>query len=120
MSVSCNSCGKVCEDYQELAIHISTSKTGHKKGKRWAASYINRHVINKRTIDFSNRTPLTVQDIKNREESKRELSGVQVAANTVCPKCKHPSCAVLEVEHVESPQAWRISGRLAKMCESCG
>ncbi len=120
MTVRCNSCGTECEDYRELALHISTSKTGHRKGKRWAAKYISRHVINKRTIEYNGRTPLTAEQRANREDTRYVLSGERKVADTVCPKCKKSSRDVLEAEYVSSPQAWKMQGRLAKLCDDCG
>jgi hypothetical protein len=117
--IKCLSCGKECEDYQELALHISSSKTGHKKGKRWAARYLSRHVVNKVTREFYGGTPLTAEDKQSKEDTKRVLSGQQRVADTVCPKCRHPSREVLEAEYVSSSQAWRIQGKLAKMCTGC-
>ncbi len=120
MSVNCNSCGQLFAGYQELALHISTSKTGHRKGKRWAAKYISRHVINKHKFDFNGRTPLTTEQKMNKEDTKRVLSGGQRYAETVCPKCKIRGQTAMEEEFASSPQAWRIGGRLAVMCDGCG
>ncbi len=119
MAVLCRSCGKVCEDYQELALHISTSKKGHSKGKRWAAAYISRYVINKHIRELNGRTPLSSEDRANKEDARRVLSGEQRVADVICPKCRKPSRVTLETEYVSSPQAWRIQGRLAKMCTGC-
>jgi len=117
--IKCLSCGDDFESYQELAVHISASKTGHRRGKKWAAKYLSRHVINKRDNNFSKGSPLTTEDIKNKRENRRVLSGEQRYAETICPKCRKPNRAVVEVEHATSPQAWRIGGRLVRVCANC-
>jgi len=118
--IKCLSCGCDFESYQELAVHISASKTGHRRGKKWAAKYLSRHVINKRQNNFSGGSPLSVEDIKNKRDNRRVLSGETRYAETICPKCRKPNRAMLEAEHATSPQAWRIDGRLAVVCDSCG
>lgn len=120
MSVLCNSCHAIFEDYGELARHILASKKGHKRGKMWAAKYLNRHVINKRFFENNGCSPLTAEDTKNKQDTKRVLSGQQRSMETFCPKCKKINRAVLEAEYVANPLAWRIGGRLVKLCISCG
>jgi len=117
--IKCLSCGDDFESYQELALHISASKTGHRRGKKWAAKYLSRHVINKRQNNFSGGRSLSVEDIKNKSDNRRILSGEQIYTETICPKCRKPNRAVLEAEYAASPQAWRIDGRLAVVCVGC-
>lgn len=117
--IKCLSCRCGFESYQELAVHISASKTGHRRGKKWAAKYLSRHVINKRDNNLRVGSPLTPADIINKKENRRVLSGDQRYAETTCPQCRKPSSAVLEAEYATSPQAWRIGGRLAMMCVGC-
>ena len=118
--IKCSSCGQEVGSYLELALHILSSKTGHRRGRRWAAKYISRHVINKRERNISGRSPATVKDIKNKEDTRRELSGEQMVADTICPNCHRSSRVVLEAEYINSPQAWRLQWRLVKMCVTCG
>jgi len=118
--IKCLSCGKEFEDYQSLALHISSERKGHRKGKKWAAKYISRQVISKQKVEFNGRVPLTAEQKANKEDSRRVLSGEQRVAETVCLKCKRVSRVVLEAEYVSSPHAWRIQDRLVKMCNSCG
>ena len=116
----CLSCGADFWDYQSLALHILASKKGHRKGKKWAAKYINRHVLNKKKTEYNGRVPLTAEQKANKEDTRRVLAGGQRVAEIVCPHCHKPSRVALEVEYVSSPQAWRIQGRLVKMCANCG
>lgn len=116
----CNSCGKECEDFRELALHIMAGKSSHRKGKKWAATYLQRRVLNKREYDNNERTPLTEEQKQTREDLKMTLSGKTRYVNTICPKCKTTAMPSLEVEYITSPLAWRIGDRLAKICESCG
>ena len=118
--IKCLSCGKECEDYKELALHISSSKKGHRKGKKWAARYINKNVINKRKVEFNGRIALTTEQKISKEDTRRKLSGNMEYANVVCPKCERTNRPLLEVEYVNNSQAWRIRDRLAKLCNSCG
>jgi hypothetical protein len=118
-AVRCLSCDKIFEDYQGLALHIIAEKKGHRKGKKWAAKYISRHIINKRTYDNNGRVPLTAEQKANKEDTRRALSGEQRVVETICPKCKVSKRVALEVEYVSSPQAWRIHGKLVKLCVEC-
>jgi hypothetical protein len=118
--IKCLSCGKEFEDYQELALHISSERKGHRKGKKWAAKYIHRHLKNKREYDNNGRVSLTVEQKANKEDTRRGLSGEQRVAETICLSCKRVNRVALESEYVSSPQAWRIQGKLVKMCASCG
>jgi hypothetical protein len=118
--IKCLSCGQQFDDYQGLALHIASEKKGHRKGKKWAAKYISRHVINKKKVEVNGRVPLTAEQKANKEDSRRVLSGEQRVAETICLKCKRVSRVALETEYVSSPQAWKIGGRLVRMCASCG
>lgn len=118
--IKCLSCDKEFEDYQSLALHISHSKTGHRKGKRWAANYIHRHIKNKREYKNNGHVPITAEQKANKEDTRRVLSGGQRAVETICLKCKRVNRIALESEYVSSPQAWKIGGRLVRMCVSCG
>lgn len=119
MSVLCHSCNQSFEDFRELALHISSSKKGHRKGKRWAAKYIIGNRLNgKRTFD-NGRVPLTNEQRINKEDTRRELSGELEVVNTICLLGKHPVRQSLPIEYSKSPDAWRIKGHLVVMCNNC-
>lgn len=122
MSVECHACHAWFEDYTELALHISSEKTGHRKGKKWAASLLLkvRQLDSKK--DMKERTPLSEEDKENRREIQRsvELSGAKYMVNTICPKCKSRHAETLEVEYVRSPLAWKtLQGTLIILCARC-
>jgi len=118
--IKCLSCGKGFDDYHALALHISSSKKGHRKGKKWAARYIFMDVIYEKRKKQGGRVSLKPEQKANKENSRRVLSGGQRMVEIVCPYCHNSSRTVLEEEYVSSLQAWRIQGRLVKMCASCG
>jgi hypothetical protein len=120
MTVFCRSCDKSFEDYRELALHISSTKKGHRKGKRWAARYLMHVQALARKELNSSRSPLTEEEKKSKRSIKRELSGGQEYALTICPFCKKGHREVLPVEFAQSREAWRIKNVLAVMCQSCG
>lgn len=118
MTVYCNSCKQPFDDYQSLALHIVASKAGHRKGKRWAAKYLSRNVINKR--DLNGRTPLTEADKENRESTKRALSGKVNYELCVCPRCDKGHREMIPEEFARSQQAWRKGKNLVVICGNCG
>jgi hypothetical protein len=122
MSVQCNSCGSIHEDYAELARHISTSKKGHRRGKKWAASFLLKvKKLNQKKEPFD-RIPLSEEDKENRREIRQQvqLSGVKKMVNTLCPHCKKGHSEAIEVEYVNSPTAWKTPrGTLNILCAGC-
>ncbi len=121
MPVSCFYCDQTFEDFSALAVHIGSSKKGHRKGKRWAAKYLllNKLSPNAKRKD-NNRTPLTEEDKANRASLIRELSGNKKAMTTYCPKCKGNAHQPVPIEYAESPAAWRTtSGVLIMNCPRC-
>ncbi len=120
MSVLCNSCNQHFAAYKELALHISSSRKGHRKGKKWASAYLFKvNALNKRGIE-NNRIPLTKEDKENRMDSKRVLCGEEEYVLAVCPHCKKGHREMLPIEFSQSPSAWRIKDNLVVMCQNCG
>jgi len=118
MTVSCHSCIATFADYKELALHISSSRKGHRSGKRWAAKYIAINMLSaeKRNGKKTTRTPLTETEKENKLDSKRELSGKHETVVTICPQCKKGQRQLLPEEFTSSPLAWRIKDCLAVLC----
>ncbi len=118
MAVECHSCQQIFADYGELALHIASSKKGHRKGKKWASNYLMRT----RVLDKKNgyRTPLTEQDRENKRDAQRELSGEIKYVPTVCPQCHQGQRQQLPIEYVESNSAWKIRGEFVVICNNCG
>ncbi len=115
----CLSCNKTCADFKELAIHIQSSKKGHRKGKRWAAKYI----LRVRSLDkkkLNGRMSLTKEQKDNRKDTIRELSGKNEKVVTYCPRCKSPKGGLMPIEFTQSKVAWRIKDKLVVVCEICG
>ncbi len=119
MTVICHSCQAEFDDYEALAKHISSSKQGHRKGKRWAANYLLKsRALNQKKL--FNSSPLTQEDRENRESTKREISGETEWILTVCPHCKKGHREQLPREFIESSVAWRTSrGTLIVNCSAC-
>ncbi len=119
MTVSCNSCQKPFADFNELALHISSQKKGHRKGKKWAAKYLMRtRQLDKKKLNNGG-IGLTSEDRKNRETTIRELSGKNEMVIAHCPKCKTRKQQVLPVEYVSSSEAWHMGDKLVVICEGC-
>lgn len=116
---TCHSCDKPCADFKELALHIIAKK--HRKGRKWAARYIMMNGLSpsKRFDKKRGATPLTSNDISNKEETRRVLSGAQEFETTICLRCKQPARQPLPVEYTKSKTAWRIQGLLVVQCSSC-
>ena len=116
----CHSCNKEFADYKELALHISSSKKGHRKGKRWAAKYLLRlRALSKRENNYGH-SKLTEADKENKRSTIRKLSGESVFVEALCPHCKRKSRQNLPIEYAESKEAWRNKGCLVVLCQSCG
>lgn len=117
---TCHTCHAELADYKELALHISTTK-GHRKGKKWAANFlmkVNERPEIKKIAVNPDYEPTEFGD-ENRANAKRELSGDQEYAGTVCPNCRRISRELLPVEFVHSNTAWRIGDKLAVNCGNC-
>lgn len=120
ITITCHSCQQDFPDYESLAKHISSSKKGHQKGKRWASHYLLKtRALNLKKQPFTS-NPLTQEDKENRESTKRDLSGETEYILAVCPMCKKGHREQLPIEFVESPMAWRTSkGTLIVNCSIC-
>ncbi len=117
----CHSCQEIFPDFTGLALHISSSKKGHRKGKKWAAKYImvNR-LSGKAQGKFDNkRSPLTETQKESREDSRMVLSGEQELQETICPKCRKNGQTYLPVEYDSGRTAWRINGLIVRTCAKC-
>ena len=122
MSEICNSCGEWFDDYTELARHIAGAKTGHKKGKKWAAKYLLRvNQLNSKK-EYEDKIPLSEEDKQNRRELMNiQLSGQKKMVNTMCPHCKKAHAEALEVEYANSPFAWKSpqGSFIMVLCAGC-
>lgn len=118
----CHSCQQPFADFKALALHIASSKKGHRKGKMWAAKYLSnqRALDMKTTMQNRNHTPLTQQEKDNKANAHRELSGKVVNTDTICPHCKRQGISQLPIEYAHSSEAWRAGKCLVKLCISCG
>lgn len=115
----CIACKQAFGDYKELALHIQSSKKGHRKGKKWAANYMLkvRQLDQKKQIN--GRVPLTEEQKENKKSLVRELSGEEEYAITFCPHCKRGHREILPVEFSKSRDAWRVKDKLVVLCEGC-
>ena len=121
MTISCHYCSATFEDYSKLAVHILSSKKGHRNGKKWAAKHL---FINKLSARAKNekreRVPYTEQDKANRESLDRIISGETVMVLTKCPNCQRGSRQLIPIEYAESQDAWRAdNGTLMMNCSTC-
>ncbi len=117
--VSCHSCNNHFEGYQELAIHIASSKTGHRKGKKWAAGYLLKLKYLNSKKDNHGRSLLTKTEKENKKDMARAVSGETTVTVTVCPHCHRKKQQILPVEFSESRLAWREKDCLVVLCQPC-
>ena len=114
---TCHTCHKEFENFKELALHISRVK--HKKGRKWAANFImkvqERPEI-KKVAENPDYVPTEYGD-ENRRNAKRELSGENEYAPTICPTCDRKSRQLLPVEFIHNSQAWQINGVYVVSCK---
>lgn len=95
-------------------------KTKHRRGKKWAAQYLHRHILNKREHREGGRVALTEEQKEAKADCMMMLSGQTKVVKCQCPKCKHGRFERLPVEHVDNPLAWVVSGCYQVFCLSCG
>lgn len=121
MPVSCHSCQRSFADYKELALHISSSRKGHGRGKKWAAKFImiNGLSPDKREGRKNQRVALTEADKENRVNSARQLSGDNKYTETLCPNCRTKQRQSLPVEFITNPFAWSINKKFVVVCSGC-
>ncbi len=118
MSVTCHSCKMGFADYEALALHISSSKKGHRKGKKWAAKYLMRSLLQKQNNHQSK--GLTEDEKASKKEVERVLSGSNESVITFCPQCHNRQKQVLPIEYTRSENAWKIKDSLVVPCSDCG
>jgi len=118
----CNSCGDPFPDFKSLAIHISSEKHGHRKGKRWAAKYLLLNGLSsKQRFEHKERVALTEDEKDARDNAHRELSGETKMVYAYCSACRRKYPRVVEVEYIQSQTALRGGdGTLMITCENCG
>jgi len=118
---TCHSCGDVFEDFHALALHISSSRKGHRKGKRWAAKYLAGRTLRpeiKRIAENPDHENTEFGE-ENRANAKREISGDNEYTQTICPNCHIPARQLIPVEYIQSDNAWREKGVLVLDCQGC-
>jgi len=117
--VSCHSCNNQFDGYKDLALHIASTKKGHRKGKKWAASYLLKvNALNSKKDNYG-RSQLTEVEKENKKEMGREISGETMVVDTSCPNCKRKSPQILPVEFGRSSIAWRDNKYMVVLCSSC-
>jgi hypothetical protein len=121
MTEQCHSCKQNFADFRELAVHIMSTKKGHKKGRTWAAKFLAgntlRIELKRAPVDPDHEN--TEYGDENRRNAVRELSGENEYANTICPHCKRVGRSLIEVEHINSEFAVKVNGRYFISCQSC-
>ena len=119
----CKTCGKNCEDFKALAQHIISNKSTH-HSQKWAASF----VMNVQYLDqkvskqakLSGRVPLTEQESQNKDDARREVSGIEKNLMVFCPCCNQTYPSKIPVEFIQSPIAWRNDNKLLMVnCVNC-
>lgn len=114
--MNCHSCHADFEDYKGLALHIMSTKKGHKKGRVWASRFLAQ--VNKK--EFSPRNPFSEETKQTIRDCVRELSGESEVVKTLCPSCKILSNQRVESEYLTDKEAWRNSkGTLIVNCLGC-
>ena len=117
----CHSCNKPSPDFKELAKHIIANKRTHRGGLMWARKYLlNQRALDRKVSLKNNRVPLSEQEIENKKDSRRELSGALKNTSSFCPKCKRAGIYQFPIEYTKSPDAWRVGNFLVKLCVNCG
>lgn len=113
----CNYCHADFADYKELALHIVFKK--HRAGLKWAANYLTKVNILNKIKDKPDRIPLTEQELENKENAHRELSGENRTVLTTCPKCNQSIRMYIPIEHAENCFAWRKGRAFMILCDKC-
>ena len=117
---TCRACGYEGTDWKDLARHIQTSKRGHSRGKKWAATILSHSNKLNQKRDLPQRVPLTETEKAAKKDSVSEVSGNTRMVMTLCPKCNKVTSQALPVEYVGSPRAWRATnGALMVTCQNC-
>ena len=120
---NCHSCGKPFDNFKDLALHIMQSKSGHRKGRKWASKFIMIGGLSKKSRDGrqqQSQVVLTKEEKVNKVSSARELSGREEYRQVYCPRCKYTHDYKLPVEYIESPVVWRTpQGTMIVACLSC-
>ncbi len=108
----CLSCKQPFPDYQSLAVHISSNKKGHRRGKKWAAKYL----LLKGKRDMPRRVPKAEVSQEAKDSRIRVVSGIEQSAMCVCPQCKQRHQNRIPIEFINSLEAWRVGKDLSVLC----
>jgi hypothetical protein len=114
----CSSCRD--KEPREVAQHIQVEHPN--KHNKWAARVMTNFDQLNRKADLqkqTDRVPLTDEEKEAKRSTQRQLSGIETKTETLCLNCNQLVTQKLPVEYIQSPFAWRISGRLAVTCDSC-
>ena len=120
--IACRTCGRDnFKNWREFAHHLQDNKKTHHTGQRWAARYILKQSELDRKLTKNNqyRTPITDAQREAKEDTQYEPSGNMNLVPVKCPRCSMGSRQMLEVEHTENPQAWRIENCFVVLCGGC-
>jgi hypothetical protein len=118
MTETCHDCKEEFNTWVELAQHLVSQRTTHKRESVvWAETFIARR---KNVVEFKQRSPMSDETRQIIKDCKRELSGETKEVRTVCPDCHKVNSAELAVEYIQDGEAWRNSnGTYIAMCEKC-
>jgi hypothetical protein len=123
MTVFCNSCHKPQLDFKALALHISSEKKGHRKGKLWAAKFLTKVRELDRKVTNQNRpekVTLTEEQKEAKRNTIRQISGKFKTVLCVCPECKKGHTENIEIEYIESNASWvSPTGHPMVLCGGC-
>lgn len=117
----CLACGADFEyDWTKLAQHIIEHKDkAHRKSRVFAHKILFRVKYLNSKRDLKPRIPLTAEQKEVKRDLIRELSGETERVRTYCPQCKQGGVAILEVEHSQNLESWRVKDRVVVLCNGC-
>ena len=116
----CNNCGYSCAEFKDLAKHIVANKKSHRRGVKWASSFLLKvQFLNQKQDLNGGRIALTDEQKEAKQNAQREISGRIKFVETVCPRCKSGQRQTLPIEFADDPFTWRKNKVLVVNCNRC-
>lgn len=120
MTINCHYCDYSCESFEKLAKHVISSGNSHRKGLKWANTYLLKVNILNQKQDKPEHIALTEEEHEAKENCQRELSGELSNSLIICPSCKTHNRTMLPTEHANNPYAWKNeNGEYYVNCPNC-
>jgi hypothetical protein len=117
MTEICHDCHEEFSTWVELAQHLISQRTTHKRESVvWALAFLAKK---DNVREFKPRSPMSDELRQTLKDCVRELSGKTKKGKAKCPTCRKVYDTELEVEFARDAEVWRDNGYIMTNCRDC-